>query len=200
MTTTLPKNADVADRFELLADLLEIEGAQSYRVLAYRRAAARIRETPGGVAEMALEGKARDLPGIGKTIEDRRIVQDEIEALRTTTGESRRVDLLLRIQDSGRKTVRRIWQGSASTTIEELRTAAAAQRLRTLTGLGAKTEENVLQALAREGNRRTGLHPARPRAPSLRGLIDELREDAELDRISEAGSVRRRRESVRTST
>src|SRR2546425_10414561 len=85
VATTLPRNSEVAERFELLADLLEIEGAQSYRVLAYRRAAARIRETPRPVVEMALEGKARDLPGIGRTIEEKivQIVQDgEIKALR----------------------------------------------------------------------------------------------------------------------
>ena len=61
VTTTLPKNADVADRFELLADLLGNRRRAVVSLLAYRRAAARIRETPGGVAEMALEGKARDL-------------------------------------------------------------------------------------------------------------------------------------------
>ena len=44
---TLPRNADVADQFELLADLLELEGADAFRVIAYRRAATRMRENPG---------------------------------------------------------------------------------------------------------------------------------------------------------
>ena len=84
VVATLPRNADVADQFDLLADLLELEGAESFRVLAYRRAATRMRETSGSVAQLALEGKAKDLPGIGKTIEEK-IVQivetGEIEAL-----------------------------------------------------------------------------------------------------------------------
>ena len=47
MAGVLPRNVDVAEQLELLADLLEIEGEASFRVLAYRRAATRIRETAG---------------------------------------------------------------------------------------------------------------------------------------------------------
>ena len=61
----LPRNADVADQFDLLADLLELDGADSFRVIAYRRAATRMRETTGSVAQLALDGKAKDLQGIG---------------------------------------------------------------------------------------------------------------------------------------
>ena len=63
MAATLLRNADVADQFDLLADLLELEGAESFRVLAYRRAATRIRETSGSVAQLALEGAAKELQG-----------------------------------------------------------------------------------------------------------------------------------------
>ena len=84
MSGTLPRNNDVADQLELLADLLEIEGEASFRVLAYRRAATRVRETAGPIAQLALDGRAKELPGIGKTIEEK-IVQivdaGEIHAL-----------------------------------------------------------------------------------------------------------------------
>ena len=69
MVAALPRNGDLADRLDLLADLSEILGEQSFRVAAYRRAAARIRDTASSVAELALEGKAKELPDIGKTIE-----------------------------------------------------------------------------------------------------------------------------------
>ena len=59
----------MAAQFELLADLLEIEGYDAFRVLAYRRAAALIRDTAGSIAQLALDGKAKQLQGIGKTIE-----------------------------------------------------------------------------------------------------------------------------------
>jgi len=84
MAKTLPRNADVAEQLDLLADILELEGEAAYRLLAYRRAAALVREQSGLVAELALEGKAKDLPGIGKTIEGKivEIVDEgEIRAL-----------------------------------------------------------------------------------------------------------------------
>src|SRR5919199_4268556 len=84
MAGALPRNSDVAEQLDLLADLLELEGEASFRVLAYRRAATRVRETAGSVAQLALEGRAKDLQGIGKTIEEKivQIVEDgEIHAL-----------------------------------------------------------------------------------------------------------------------
>ena len=78
MAATLPRNAELAEQLELLADLLELEGEDTFRVLAYRRAATRIRETAGPVAQLALDGKAKELPGIGKTIEEK-IVADRRE-------------------------------------------------------------------------------------------------------------------------
>ena len=55
MVAALPRNGDLADQFDQLADLSEILGEQSFRVAAYRRAAARIRDTASSVAELALE-------------------------------------------------------------------------------------------------------------------------------------------------
>src|SRR3954469_25992479 len=89
MATTLPRNDEVADQLELLADLLELEGQDSFRVLAYRRAATRVREPGGSIAQLALDGRAKSLQGIGKTIEEK-IVQivekGEIEALTKRKG------------------------------------------------------------------------------------------------------------------
>jgi DNA polymerase (family 10) len=84
MAKTLPRNSDVAEQLELLADLLELEGAAAFRVVAYRRAATRIRETAVSVAELALAGRAKELNGIGKTIEEKivQVVEDgEMHAL-----------------------------------------------------------------------------------------------------------------------
>ena len=81
---TLPRNPDLAAQFDLLADLMELEGADSFRVTAYRRAATRIRETGSSVAQLALDGRAKELQGIGKTIEQKivEVIEDgEIHAL-----------------------------------------------------------------------------------------------------------------------
>src|SRR5436190_22114466 len=84
MAKTLARNADVADQFDLMADFLELEGSDQFRPLAYRRAAQRIRETGGSIAQLAVEGRAKELSGIGKVIEEK-IVQiveyGKIEAL-----------------------------------------------------------------------------------------------------------------------
>ena len=201
-TKTLPRNAEVADQLELLADLLEIEGEAAFRVLAYRRAATRVRETGGPVAQLALDGKAKELPGIGATIQDK-IVQivdkGEIEALtkRRKTIPPEVVDFL-QIPGLGPKTVRKIWQELGVTTLADLKAAARAQRLRTLPGLGARLEENVLKAVGRKkkatGPQRTLLGRA---LPALLAVVDVLREHPAADRVSEAGSARRRKETVR---
>jgi DNA polymerase (family 10) len=83
VSSALPRNADVAAQFDLLADLMELEGADRFRVSSYRSAASRIRETGSSVAQLALDGRAKELQGIGKTIEGKivEIVEDgEIHA------------------------------------------------------------------------------------------------------------------------
>src|ERR671931_424961 len=199
---TLPRNADVAEQLELLSDLLEIEGESAFRVLAYRRAAARVREEGGPVAQLALDGKAKELPGIGATIEEK-IVQivdaGEIEALaRRRNRIPPEVVEFLRIPGLGPKTVRKIWQELGVSTLTDLKAAARAQRLRTLPGLGARLEENVLKAVGRKkkapGPSRTLLGRA---LPALLAVVEVLREHPAAERVSEAGSARRRRETVR---
>ena len=59
MAKPLPRNAELADQLDLLADLSEILGEDSFKVIAHRRAATRIRESPSPIAELALEGKAK---------------------------------------------------------------------------------------------------------------------------------------------
>ena len=200
MAKTLPRNAEVADQFELLADLLEIEGADSFRVIAYRRAASLMRETPAAIAQLALEGKAKSLTGIGRTIEEK-IVQivekGEIDALRERKGRiPPGVISFMRLPGLGPKTARRIWQELGIESLDELGTAAREQRLRVLTGLGAKTEENIQRALAAKpsGPPRTLLGQA---LPPLLGAVEELRGHPAAERVSEAGSARRRCETVR---
>jgi DNA polymerase (family 10) len=199
---SLPTNADVAAQFELLADIFELEDVQSFRVLAYRRAATRIRETGTSVAQMALEGKAKELQGVGKTIEEKivQIVEDgEVHAL---TKHKQLVPAevveFMRIPGLGPKTVRRIWHELGITTLEGLREAAEAEQLRTLSGLGPRSEENVLRALA-EAKKEPG--PVRAllgiALPTLLDAVEELRAHPAALKVSEAGSARRRRETVR---
>jgi DNA polymerase (family X) len=197
----LPKNQDVAEQLELLADLLELDGEPSFRVIAYRRAATRIRETPGGVAQMALDGTAKDLPGIGKTIEEKivQLVDDgEIHALTKRKAlVPAEVVSFMRLPGLGPKSAARIWKQLGITTVADLKKAAEAEQLRTLSGFGARTEERILHALSQEQT----LEPVRPLlgaglAPVLE-VVKVLREHPAADLVSDAGSVRRRKETFR---
>jgi DNA polymerase (family X) len=197
----LPRNADVADQLELLADLLELEGEASFRVLAYRRAATRIRETAGSVAELALAGRAKELNGIGKTIEEKivQVVNDgEMHALtKRKKIVPPEVVLFMRLPGLGPKTAARIWQELGVTTIEELKHAAENEQLRTLTGLGAKTEERVLKALAEKKQEPSDRRLLGDGLGALLAVVSVLREHPACVEVSEAGSARRRKETFR---
>ena len=199
---TLPRNDALAEQFDLLADLMELEGADSFRIGAYRKAAARIRETPSSVAQLALDGKAKLLQGIGKTIEGKivEVVDDgEIHALTKRKAEvPAEVATFMRLPGLGPKTARRIWKELGITTVDGLKAAAEAQQLRGHAGIGAGTEEKIAVALAKpqaaQGPRRSLLGTT---LPKLRAVVDELREHPASVEVSLAGSARRMRETVR---
>ncbi len=202
MVSVLPRNTDLADQFEQLADLSEILGEQSFRVAAYRRAATRIRDTASSVAELALEGKAKELPDIGKTIEAKIVEVAEtgdMAALAKRRAEvPGEVASFMRLPGLGPKTAARIWHELGVTTLAELNDAAEGQRIRVLSGMGAGTEAKILKALAE------GEGPAEPRRgllgkglPVVRAVVEALRAHPAAIDVSEAGSTRRRRETFR---
>ncbi len=202
MAKPLPRNGELADQLDLLADVSELLGEAGFRVLAYRRAARLVRETPGSIAELALAGKAKELPGIGATIEQKivEVVEDgEMHALTKRKGQvPPEVVSFLRLPGLGPKTAARIWQELGVTTIAELKAAAEGERLRTLSGLGARSEEKILKALAAdtkaEGPKRELLGRG---LAALQAVVESLREHPAAVEVSEAGSARRRRETFR---
>src|SRR6476661_7762671 len=198
----LPRNDQLAEQFELLADLMELEAADGFRIGAYRKAAARIRETPASVARLALDGKAKALQGIGKTIEAKivEVVDDgEIHALtKRKTEVPAEVATFMRLPGLGPKTARRIWQELGITTVDGLKAAAEAQELRGHAGIGPGTERKIAEALAKpqaaQGPRRSLLGTTLPR---LRAVVQELDDHPASVEVSLAGSARRMRETVR---
>ena len=198
-----PRNSELADQLDLLADLSEILGEDGFRIRAYRQAATRIRETATSVAELALQGKAKELPGIGRTIEEKIVEISETGRLAALVRRQEEVPgevaAFMRLPGLGPKTAARIWRELGVTTLAGLEEAAREERLRGLAGLGAKTEEKVLAALA-------GGAAAEPRArrgllgvglPVVREVVEALRSHPAAQDVSEAGSARRRRETFR---
>ena len=198
----LPRNDELAAQFQLLADLMELEGADGFRIAAYRRAATRILETGSSVAQLALDGRAKELQGIGKTIEQKivEVVDDgEIHALTKRKAEVPvEVASFMHLPGLGPKTARRLWKELGITTVDALRAAAEAQQLRGLAGLGPKSEEKILAELGKpqavEGPKRALLGTV---LPKLRAVEATLAAHPAAVRVSIAGSARRYRETVR---
>jgi len=200
--TALPLNSELAERFELLADLLELDGADAFRLQAYRRAAQRIRESAVPVAQLALEQKATRLSGIGSTIEKK-------IAEYATTGEMQAIAKVraripeglvevMHVPGLWPKTTRKLWHDLGVTSLAELRSAAESERLRTVAGLGAKTEEKVLGFLSRPRREAATDRALLGRVlPFVQSVVEELRRHPVAVRVSEAGSVRRRCETVK---
>jgi DNA polymerase (family 10) len=157
-----PDNVEYAAKLEAFATLLELAGANSYSVRAYRRAADIVRESPVRVAELVRSGRIRELRGVGPSIEAR--LQELVE-----TGELHELrELEARISPDlvgvGRmlglsaKRSAQIGEVLGVRTLDELRAAAEAGRLREVPGIGPKKEAELRAALAR-GVEATG--PAR---------------------------------------
>ena len=171
MSAPLPTNAQVADALERIGDLLDIEGAVRHRVLAYRRGAARIRAHPASVAEMALAGRATELPDIGATLQDK-IVElartGDIAALaklRARVPEGL-IDVA-RLEGLGPTRARALWTELGVTGLDDLRTALADGRVRRVRGVGPKLAVTLAEQLsataARDGDGAPARVPLGPR-------------------------------------
>jgi DNA polymerase (family X) len=186
-------NAEIADRLEAFASLLELADANPYTARAYRRAAETIRGVGVPVADLVRSGRIRELRGIGRGIESR--LRELVE-----TGEIAELAELERELSPDLIGLGRYLGLSAKRSVElaraldvrtadELREAAAAGRLRSVPGIGPKTEAQLLEALARplEQHERRGLLLNRARE-LVGGIAATLAGEA-------AGDVRRWRDS-----
>ena len=201
MARALPSNAELADQFELLADLLELDGADAFRLTAYRRAATRIRESAVPVAQLALDHKATKLSGIGTTIENKIVEYTETGDLSAIAKLRDRLPTglveVMHVPGLGPKTARKLHTELGVQSAADLRSAAEKGLLAELPGLGKKTEEKILAALSKpkaKVERKTLLGRV---LPAVERAVEELREHPAAERVSEAGSVRRRCETVR---
>ena len=190
-------NAEIAAALEELGILYELDGAVKYRVLAYSTAAKAIRESPVSVAELAAQGRATEIPGVGKTL------AEKIDALLETGEIPAAVKLkakfpptlieVTRVPGVGPKTARRLFEELEISSMKDLRAAAEGEKVRHVKGLGPKAEENILAALERLGE--PGEGPGRLLLSKVKPIAEELaaalREHPAANRVEVAGSVRR---------
>jgi DNA polymerase (family X) len=196
------RNAEIADAFDELASLYELDGAVVYRVVAYRNAAKAIRESGVSVAELAREGRADSLAGVGKTIADKIGALLETGSIPSADKLKQRIPSGLvevtRIPGLGPKRAKLLHDEIGVESIEDLRRAAEDGRLKDVKGFGSKAEENVLAALAAGAD-------GRPKARMLLSkalaageeLVAALRDHPSAIRVELAGSARRRADTVK---
>ena len=146
------ENPEIAQIFEEIADLLEIQGANTFRVRAYRNAARVVRDHPEPLADLARDpNQIENLPGIGKDLAGkvRTIVETGDLPLRTELHAQVPPGLrdLLNIPGLGPKRAQILHRELGIRTVEDLRQAVLARRIREIKGFGEKTEEAILRAL-----------------------------------------------------
>jgi DNA polymerase (family X) len=187
------ENPEIADRLDAFASLLELGDANPYTARAYRRAAETIRAAAVPVADLVRSGRARELRGSGPGIEARLRELVDTGAIAELAELERELapDLvgLGRYLGLGAKRSVELARGLGVRTADELREAAAAGRLRSVPGIGPKTEAQLLEALAREAQPRPRQGLLLNRARELVGAIA-----SPLDG-EPAGDVRRWRDS-----
>ena len=194
-------NASIAERFELLADLLELEGAVAYRVLAYRRAAKTLRETPESVVRLSEQGRLVELPGVGDTISDKvgeLIANGSIAALdKLVAATPPGVVPLMRVPGVGPKTAKRVFTELGVETVDEVLEAARDGRIRDLAGMGEKTEQAILAGLeSPRAEKRERISVARLR-PFAERIVAELKTLPGVAECEIAGSLRRYAETAK---
>src|SRR5436190_435226 len=139
-----------------MADLLELEGAVAYRVLAYRRAAKTLRETHESVVRLSEQGRLIELPGVGDTISDKvgeLIANGRIAALeKLVAATPPGVVPLMRVPGVGPKTAKRVFSELGVETVDEVLQAARDGRIQGLAGMGERTEQAILAGLEARGD------------------------------------------------
>ena len=193
------KNEVIASHFELLADLLEIQGANPFRIRAYRNGARTISSTSESLDEMVRSEKdLTELTGIGKDLA--RQIHEIVTTGKHVALEELRKEIpggvldMLRIQGVGPKKVSVFFNELGLKSLADLKVACETGQLAKLKGFGRKTEESILQNidLAAKQGERVSIAEARAAAEAI---VEDLKQLPEVEQVSVAGSCRRRRET-----
>jgi DNA polymerase (family 10) len=194
------QNSDVKDIFNRMADLLEIEGANPFRVRAYRNAARTLSGLPKNITEMIddnedlteLSGIGEDLAGkIEEIVETGALSQLKKLQKKTPPG----LHELMKVEGLGPKRVRVLNRELGIETPDQLKDAAESGKVATLEGFGKKTQEKILEALRQREDLgdRIKLVEAEERAEPL---MKYLKTTKGIKALTIAGSFRRRKETV----
>jgi len=193
-------NQDLARALDELADLLEIQGANPFRIRAYRNAIRTIQGLTRPLAAAVAEGEdLTELPGIGKDMAShiRELVETgELALLAEVTAEvPRELARLTRLDGVGPKKARKLWQELGVVTVDDLEAMARAGKVAALPGFGAKSAEKILRAIE-ELRRHQGRTRRLDAAGEIEPLLAWVRNAPGVEAVEVAGSFRRGKETV----
>jgi DNA polymerase (family 10) len=194
-------NKEIAAVFGQIADILELKEENPFRIRSYRRVADTLSNLGFDISRTVLEDPEtlRAVPGVGEATFKK--IRELAETGKCEEHESLLMEVpsslltLLELQGLGPKKIAMFWKKLGITTLDQLEEAALSHKLRTLPGMGEKSETKTLKSI-REYRSREGRIRLDRAVEISNSFIDYLKERAKLDRIAAAGSVRRRRETI----
>ncbi len=195
------QNAEIAAMFEELADLLELQGANVFRLRAYRNAARTIESMTASIADIVESepGALTDLPGIGKDLAEKLVTiissgqLPQLEELRAQIPAG--VVQMLRIPGIGPKRVATLFAELKVETLDQLREAALRGDVAKLKGFGAKTAQTILDGIEIAAQSAVR-HYLADMKPAVDAIVESLAALPTVTQVSPAGSFRRRRDTV----
>ena len=189
-----PSNGDVARIFERIADVLEIQGENPYKIKAYRNAVDTLRSLDEPVSRIASEKRLDTIPGFGDAIRGK--ITDILETGTTNLYERIKdavpdsVIEILQLPGIGGKTVKLLWEKLGVDSIESLEKAIDAGKVATIAGMGEKTAEKIRQSIERGQRFASGV-----RIDQAAGIVESLSaglaDRPELSSLMGAGELRR---------
>ncbi len=193
-------NPDIARIFDEIADLLEIEDANPFRVRAYRNAARLVQGLSNDVKTMVESGEdLTELPGIGDDLA-KKIIEivttghcSFLEKLEKQTPPA--LTELLKVPGLGPKRVKALWHELDVETVEQLARAAQEKRIRSIPGFGEKTEARIQKTLQAH-LAAVPRFPIAIAAPYAAALVRYLQNIPGVRRVVVAGSFRRGKDTV----
>ncbi len=192
-------NSDVAEILYRMAVLSQFVGENAFVTRAYQKAARNIESLDSDIRQVAVSGRLRTIPGVGKAIAG--TISEILKAGTCERYEEMKsavpadIFRMLGVTGIGPKTVRLVHENLGITTLDELEKAAVGHRLQKLPGIGVKQEKKILRAIRRSKgmDRRIPLGVAIPIAEYV---VEYLKRCPHAENVTVTGSLRRHRDTV----
>lgn len=194
------KNQEIAEIFNKIADILEIEEENPFRIRAYRKAAQNIEGLSKDIEDIVREKKLEEIPGIGKDLAQKieeYVSKGKMKAYEDLKkGVSKGVLEFMEIPGVGPKTAKVLYKDLGIKNLKELQFKAKTGKIKHIFGIKEKTIENILRGIdfLKKSEGRTPLNVALNISEDIMG---RLKKSKAVNRIEAAGSLRRRKETVR---